>query len=42
MSRRIVHGVAQDAELPDTVKSLPGVPAQMTLPVACSVIEMAN
>jgi hypothetical protein len=26
----------------DSVKSLPGVPAQMTLPVACGLIEMAN
>jgi hypothetical protein len=38
----IVHGVAQDTKLPDTVKSLPGVPAQMTLPVACAAIETAN
>ena len=38
----IVHGVAQDTKLPDTVKSLPGVPAQMTLPVACGAIETAN
>jgi hypothetical protein len=38
----IVHGVAPDTKLPDTVKSLPGVPAQMTLPVACGAIATAN
>ena len=38
----IVHGVAPDTKLPDTVKSLPGVPAQMTLPVACGAIEAAG
>lgn len=34
-----VHGVAGDAKLPDSVKSLPGVPAQVTIPVACGKIE---
>jgi hypothetical protein len=34
-----VHGVASDAKLPDSVKSLPGVPAQVTIPVACGKIE---
>lgn len=37
-----VHGVAGDAKLPDTVKSLPGVPAQVTIPVACGAIEAAQ
>ncbi len=34
-----VHGVASGAKLPDSVKSLPGVPAQVTIPVACGKIE---
>jgi hypothetical protein len=37
-----VHGVAGDAKLPESVKSLPGVPAQITLPVACGKIEIAR
>lgn len=35
----IVHGVPARTSLPDSVKSLPGVPAQVTLPVPCGVIE---
>jgi hypothetical protein len=35
-----VHGVAGDAKLPESVKSLPGVPAQVTIPVACGKIEL--
>jgi hypothetical protein len=38
----IVHGVPTDTKLPDTVKSLPGVPAQITIPVACGKIEVAK
>lgn len=34
-----VHGVPDTPPLPDTVASLPGVPAKMTLPVACGVIR---
>ncbi|MBY0226240.1 MAG: hypothetical protein K2Q28_10585 [Hyphomicrobium sp.] len=34
-----VHGVAKDMQLPNSVKSLPGVPAQVTLPIACGKIE---
>lgn len=34
-----VHGIASDAKLPELVKSLPGVPAQVTIPVACGKIE---
>jgi hypothetical protein len=34
-----LHGIAPDAALPASVRSLPGVPAQMTLPVACGVVE---
>jgi hypothetical protein len=33
-----LHGVSQDADLPDSVESLPDVPAQVTLPVACGEI----
>jgi hypothetical protein len=44
LTKRVIflHGVANDAKLPDTVKSLPGAPAQVTLPVACGVIEAAQ
>ena len=38
----IIHGVPTDTKLPDTVKSLPGVPAQITIPVACGKIEVAK
>jgi hypothetical protein len=34
-----VHGVKNSPPLPDTVKSLPGVPAEVTLPIACGEIE---
>jgi hypothetical protein len=34
-----VHGVGSDTKLPESVKSLPGVPAQVTIPVACGKIE---
>jgi len=34
-----VHGVPDDTKLPDTVASLPDVPAQMTLPIACGQLE---
>jgi hypothetical protein len=37
-----VHGVAGDAKLPESVKSLPGVPAPITIPVACGKIEPAK
>jgi hypothetical protein len=41
LSKRVIfiHGVAADADLPKTVRSLPGVPAQVTIPIACGVIE---
>lgn len=34
-----IHGVADNTPLPESVKSLPGVPAQVTLPIACGKIE---
>ncbi|HEX2841071.1 hypothetical protein [Hyphomicrobium sp.] len=34
-----VHGVKSTPPLPSTVKSLPGVPAEVTLPIACGEIE---
>lgn len=37
-----VHGVPSDTKLPETVKSLRGVPAQVTIPVACGKIEAAE
>jgi hypothetical protein len=44
LAKRVIfiHGVASDAKLPDSVKSLPGVPAQVTIPVACGKIEAAK
>ncbi len=35
----IVHTVPNDTKLPDSAKSLPGVPAQVTIPLACGKIE---
>lgn len=35
-----VHGVAEDSKLPPSVASLPGVPAHVTLPIACGAIEL--
>ncbi len=34
-----VHGVQQDTMLPETVKSLPDVPAHVTLPIACGELK---
>ena len=34
-----IHGIPEEASLPDSVKSLPGVPAYITVPVACGVIK---
>jgi len=41
LANRVVflHGVPEDTELPDTVQSLEGVPAHVTVPVACGVLE---
>jgi hypothetical protein len=35
----VVHGVDLDTPLPASVRSLPGLPAQVTLPVACGEIR---
>ena len=35
----VVHGVDLDTPLPATVQTLPGLPAQITLPVACGEIR---
>lgn len=37
-----VHGIPSDAKLPATVQSLPAVPAQITIPVACGKIELVK
>lgn len=44
LARRVIyiHGVPADTKLPDTVKSLGTIPAQVTLPIACGVIERVN
>ena len=34
-----IHGVPESTSLPKTVKSLPGVPAYVTVPIACGVIK---
>lgn len=41
LDRRVVfiHGVVTDAKLPTTVASLGPIPAHVTLPIACGVIE---
>ena len=38
----VLHGVALDTPLPATVATLPGLPAQLTLPVACGEIQRVN
>ena len=42
--RRVIflHGVPEDAQLPDTVQSLGDVPAHVTLPIACGEIRKAE
>jgi hypothetical protein len=41
LDKRVVfiHGVANNPALPGSVKSLPGVPANITIPIACGKIE---
>lgn len=34
-----IHGVPEGQKLPDSVQSLPGVPAYITVPIACGVIK---
>jgi hypothetical protein len=34
-----IHGVPKETSLPNTVKSLPGVPAYITVPIACGEIK---
>jgi hypothetical protein len=38
----VLHGVDPSTPLPPTVASLPGVPAYLTLPVACGEITKAS
>jgi hypothetical protein len=44
LEERVVflHGTAPDTDLPASVQSLPDVPAQVTLPIACGTIERAE
>lgn len=37
-----IHGAPQDADLPDTVQSLEGVPAVVTIPIACAELHPAD
>jgi hypothetical protein len=38
----IIHGVPDTASLPKTAASLDGIPASITLPIACGVIKKAG
>ena len=38
----VLHGVSADTPLPSSVASLPGLPAYLTLPVACGEINRVN
>lgn len=44
LKNRVVylHGVAAETGLPMTVESLPGIPAHITLPIACGKLEEKN
>ncbi len=37
-----IHGVPDDTELPESVQSLPDVPASKTLPIACGELEKVD
>lgn len=37
-----IHGVSEETELPESVQSLPDVPAHVTLPVACGKLEKVD
>ncbi len=34
-----IHGIPEGKKLPDSVQSLPGVPAYITVPLACGIIK---
>ena len=38
----VLHGIAASTELPESVQSLGGLPAQVTLPVACGEIRLVQ
>ncbi|MFP4162761.1 MAG: hypothetical protein ACLFQB_03300 [Chitinispirillaceae bacterium] len=44
LENRVVylHGISEDTELPESVQSLPDVPAHVTLPVACGKLEKVD
>lgn len=44
LENRVVylHGISQDTQLPESVQSLPDVPAHVTLPVACGKLEKVD
>jgi hypothetical protein len=44
LDKRVVyiHGVGADANLPDSVQSLPDVPARVTLPIACGELKQVQ
>lgn len=37
-----LHGINPDTQLPDSVQSLPNVPPQVTLPVACGELTLVR
>lgn len=44
VGRRVVfiHGVPQDVELPESAASVMGIPAHVTLPIACGELSAAR
>lgn len=44
LDKRVVylHGVAEGTKLPESARSLPDVPARVTLPVACGALERVS
>ncbi|WP_281827105.1 CHRD domain-containing protein [Jannaschia rubra] len=44
LERRVlfIHGVTEQVDVPDSAQSLEGVPARVTLPIACAELEPAE
>ena len=38
----VLHGISAETELPESVQSLGGLPANLTLPVACGEVKKVN
>ncbi len=37
-----IHGISSDISLPESVQSLPGMPANATLPIACGALQLVQ